>query len=73
MTAEANCLHKAKEPPDDRIFIPNESIGIGQEKLLVIWGIRRSQIDFTRPLQLQDIFLYPSLNRIRSAYPVFYA
>jgi hypothetical protein len=49
------CLHKEKEQAEDWILILDESIGIGQEKLLVILGIRRSQIDFTHPLQIQDM------------------
>jgi len=40
---------------DDWILIADESIGIGQEKVLVILGIRRSHIDFTRPLVMQDM------------------
>ncbi len=44
-----------KVKADDWIIIVDESIGIGQEKVLVILGIRQSQIDFTRPLRLQDM------------------
>lgn len=44
-----------KVKADDWIIIVDESIGIGQEKVLVILGIRQSQIDFTRPLMLQDM------------------
>ena len=44
-----------KEKADDWIIIVDESIGIGQEKVLVVLGIRRSNIDFTRPLKLQDM------------------
>ena len=48
-------LQQPKEPADDWIIIADESIGIGQEKLLVILGIRRCDIDFSRPLKLQDL------------------
>lgn len=49
------CLNRPKTNADDWILILDESIGIGQEKLLVILGIRASQIDFTRPLKIQDM------------------
>lgn len=48
-------LQQPKEKADDWILIADESIGIGQEKLLVVLGIRRCNIDFLRPLQLQDL------------------
>jgi len=48
-------LHLPKKQADDWIIIADESIGIGQEKVLVVLGIRRSEIDFTRPLKLQDL------------------
>lgn len=48
-------LQSIKEKADDWIIIVDESIGIGQEKVLVVLGIRRSQVDFTRPLLLQDM------------------
>lgn len=48
-------LTSPKEKADDWILILDESIGIGQEKVLVILGIRQSNIDFTRPLKLQDM------------------
>ena len=48
-------LNQAKVIADDWILILDESIGIGQEKLLVVLGIRRSQIDFTHPLKIQDM------------------
>jgi len=48
-------LQSPKEKADDWIIILDESIGIGQEKVLVVLGIRRSQVDFTRPLTLQDM------------------
>ena len=48
-------LQLPKEQADDWIIIADESIGIGQEKLLVILGIRRCNIDFSRPLKLQDL------------------
>ena len=48
-------LQLSKEKADDWIIILDESIGIGQEKVLVIFGIRRSRVDFSRPLMLQDM------------------
>jgi len=48
-------LHSPKEKADDWIIIMDESIGIGQEKVLVILGIRESKTDFTRPLKIQDM------------------
>ena len=48
-------LTSPKEKADDWILILDESIGIGQEKVLVILGIRRSNINFARPLKLQDM------------------
>ena len=48
-------LNQAKVKADDWILILDESIGIGQEKLLLVLGIRRSQIDFDRPLRIQDM------------------
>jgi len=48
-------LQSAKEKAEDWIIILDESIGIGQEKVLVVLGIRRSHVDFSRPLMLQDM------------------
>ena len=48
-------MQSTKEKADDWIIILDESIGIGQEKVLVILGIRRSHVDFSRPLMLQDM------------------
>lgn len=48
-------LLSTKEKADDWIIILDESIGIGQEKVLVVLGIRRSQVDFKRPLKIQDM------------------
>ena len=50
-----HCLNQPKTRADDWVLILDESIGIGQEKLLVILGIRASLIDFTRPLCIQDM------------------
>lgn len=44
-----------KKKSKNWIVILDESIGIGQEKVLLILGIRRSEIDFKRPLKLQDL------------------
>ena len=48
-------LQKPKEKADDWIIIVDESIGIGQEKVLVVLGIRRSMIEFNRPLKIRDL------------------
>ncbi len=48
-------LQKPKEKADDWIVIVDESIGVGQEKVLVVLGIRRSKIEFNRPLKIQDL------------------
>jgi hypothetical protein len=44
-----------KTKANDWVIILDESIGIGQEKVLVILGIREIDIDFTRPLRIQDM------------------
>lgn len=48
-------LTKQKEKADDWIIILDESIQLGQEKILVIYGIREKNIDFTRPLKFCDL------------------
>ncbi|MCK4662482.1 MAG: hypothetical protein KAT68_06435, partial [Bacteroidales bacterium] len=48
-------IHKPKKNADDWIIIIDESIQIGAEKLLLILGIRASEIDFTRALTYKDI------------------
>ena len=48
-------LQKPKEKADDWIIIVDESIGFGQEKVLVVLGIRRSNIEFNRPLKIQEL------------------
>ncbi|MDR0603761.1 MAG: hypothetical protein LBG80_05600 [Bacteroidales bacterium] len=49
------CITVEKEKAEDWILLLDESIGIGKETLLLILGIRRSQIDFSRPLSVQDM------------------
>lgn len=44
-----------KEKSDDWIIIIDESIQIGKEKILMILGIREKDVDFKRPLVLQDL------------------
>lgn len=48
-------LTEVKQKSDDWIIIIDESIGIGQEKVLLILGIQKKNIDFARPLQIQDM------------------
>jgi hypothetical protein len=49
------CITTEKEKADDWILIFDESIGIGKETMLLVLAIRRSKIDFTRPLSVQDM------------------
>lgn len=48
-------LEKPKEKANDWIIILDESIEFGNEKILVILGIREKNIDFTRALKYQDL------------------
>ena len=48
-------LHEVKEFAHDWIVILDHSIQLGQDKLFVVLGIREAHIDFTRPLQYQDL------------------
>jgi hypothetical protein len=48
-------LKKSKDKSDDWVLIIDESIQIGQEKLLVIMGVQLSKVDFTKPLQFADL------------------
>lgn len=48
-------LMKPKLSGEDWIIILDKSVQVGQNKLLVIYGIRQSKIDFTRPLNYQDL------------------
>jgi len=48
-------LNKSKERSNDWILIIDESIQIGQEKLLIIMGVQLSRIDFKKPLQYGDL------------------
>jgi hypothetical protein len=48
-------LSKPKEIAEDWVIIIDESIQIGAEKLLLILGIRSTNIDFSRPLNFTDV------------------
>ena len=48
-------LTKPKPKAKDWIIILDESIQVGQEKILMIFGIQEKDIDFSRPLKLQDL------------------
>jgi len=48
-------LFLPKEKANDWIIILDESIQMGQNKILLIYGIREKNIDFNRPLKLQDL------------------
>ncbi len=56
-------LNKVKEKADDWIIILDESIQLGCDKILVIFGIRESKIDFTRPLNFQDLVPLREISR----------
>lgn len=48
-------LTRSKDKADDWVIILDESIQLGKDKILVILGIRESEIDFTRPLEFTDL------------------
>jgi len=48
-------IEKKKEKSDDWVVILDESIAFGNEKLLVVLGIRGRDIDYTKALQYQDL------------------
>lgn len=48
-------LHRPKQSADDWVILLDESVQFGQNKLLVVYGIRQSQLDFSRPLNYQDL------------------
>lgn len=48
-------LSKAKHKADDWVVILDESVQFGQNKLLLVYGVRQKDIDFTRPLVYQDL------------------
>lgn len=48
-------LSKERQKADDWVIILDESVQFGQNKLLLIYGIRQSNIDFTRPLVYEDL------------------
>lgn len=48
-------LTKEKFHAEDWVILLDESVQFGQNKLLVIYGIRHSDIDFTRPLHYKDL------------------
>lgn len=48
-------LNGQKEKADDWIILIDESVEFGNDKLLVVLGIREAHIDFSRPLNYQDV------------------
>jgi hypothetical protein len=48
-------LTRPKPVARDWIILLDESVQLGPEKLLVIWGIRASTVDIHRPLRYQDL------------------
>ncbi len=57
-------LNKIKEKANDWIIILDESIQLGQDKILVIFGIRQCNIDFTRPLKFTDLVPLREISKI---------
>jgi hypothetical protein len=58
-------MHPSAEKFNDWILIIDESIAIGHERLLVIYGVRTSHIDFNRALTFNDLtpFFIKSSNK----------
>lgn len=56
-------MTKPKEKADDWIIILDHSIQLGNDKILVIFGIREKDIDFSRPLKLQDLVPLREISR----------
>ena len=48
-------LARTKLKANDWIIMVDESVQFGQNKLLLVFGIRQSEIDFSRPLNFQDL------------------
>lgn len=48
-------LTRPREVADDWVVVLDESVQFGQSKLLLVYGIRQSKIDFARPLKYQDL------------------
>ena len=59
-------LSRPKFRAEDWIVMLDESVQFGQNKLLVIYGLRQCNIDFTRPLNYQD--LSPLLLKSKSSW-----
>jgi hypothetical protein len=48
-------LSRTKPKADDWVIMVDESVQFGQNRLLLVFGIRQSEIDFSRPLNFQDL------------------
>jgi len=48
-------LMREKEKADDWVILLDHSMGLGRDKVFVVYGIRQSQIDFSRALRSQDL------------------
>lgn len=48
-------LNTANDFANDWVIILDESVQFGQNRLLLVYGIRQSKIDFTRPLNYKDL------------------
>lgn len=56
-------LRKSKPIADDWVVILDESVQFGQNKLLVVYGIRQSDIDFNRPLVYKDLTTHTLISK----------
>jgi hypothetical protein len=56
-------LQKPKENANDWIMILDHSVQISSEKLLVVFGIRRSEINFKRPLRFTDLTILKIISK----------
>jgi hypothetical protein len=56
-------LNRKKEKANDWIIIVDDSIQIGQEKALVILGVRESAIKFNKPLDFNDIVVLQEISK----------
>jgi hypothetical protein len=59
-------LNKPKLKAEDWVVMLDESVQFGQNKLLVVYGLRECNIDFTRPLNYRD--LTPLLLKSKSSW-----
>jgi len=56
-------LSHKKEKADDWIIILDHSIQLGKDKIFVILGVRESKLNFSRPLQYQDLIPFQEISK----------